>query len=491
MAQINATQLLEMLAFPWHPFQALFLDKLGRDMNAIMGLFFLFIVSGYYGRVFNFIEKHFWSSVSVDQGDDLYDQVMSWISEQKPEKHSKTLSVRTVLGKDWNLDIGPEEEHRHLRMPAIQVTPAIGSTFYLRHKGHRISFRRDTIAGKGDGMKAAAEKEVITLRCFSTSPQPCRDLIDHIRLVHYTQCATMTTTTIRKPSEFYNRRLSTWTNSGQKECIIKDMEDYLNSSDMYTASGVPYRRGYLFHGPPGTGKTSFASALAGHLKADIHKVNLNSSEVDDELLIDLVANLRKGSILLIEDIDSAGLTRDDTPDSNDNFKSRITLAGFLNAIDGIASSQGHILIMTTNCRSKLDDAILRPGRVDIEEYFGNASKDTAKNMFIRMCSSLTAKTPANTLHPAKSIEEVRDLAMKFAEHIDDKKFSPAQIQGFLLQRRDPEKACADISDWVKAENAKLENMVGEPSAEGLSDNQIQVSRRFGMATSGGLFSWGT
>ncbi|OBT82968.1 hypothetical protein VE02_08463 [Pseudogymnoascus sp. 03VT05] len=291
---------------------------------------------------------------------------MSWISKQKPEERLKTLLVRTVLGKDWNPDVRPEEKHRHLRMPAIQVTLAIRSTFYLHHEGYRISFRRDTIASRGDGMKAAAEKEVITLWCFRT----------------------------------------------------------------------PYRCGYLFHGPPGTGKTSFIRALAGYLKADIYMLKLSSSEVDDEMLMLLVANLPKGSILLIEDIDSAGLTRDDTRDSNANIKSRITLAGFLNAIDGIASSQGHILIMTTNCRSKLDDAMLRPGRVDREEYFGNASKDTAINMFIRMCSP----------HTAKTTDDVRDLAMKFAEHIDDKKFSPAQIQGFLQQRRDPKAACADISD---------------------------------------------
>ncbi|KFY13914.1 hypothetical protein V491_06216 [Pseudogymnoascus sp. VKM F-3775] len=489
-----------MLTFPWHPFQTLLLDNLGRDMNAIVGLFFMLIVSGYHRQIVKFVEEQFSSSISVDQSDDLYDLVMSWISEQKPEEHSKTLSVRTVFGKDRNLDTGTEDKHRHLRMPAIQVTPAIGSTFHLRYKDYRISFRRDMIESKGDGTKPTAEKEFITLRCFSTSPRPCSDLIEHIRLAHYTQSATMTRTTIRKPSDSFNRRFSPWTKlatqpiesmnsvdleSGQKERIIKDMEDYLNSSEMYTASGTPYRRGYLFYGPPGTGKTSIVRALAGHFKVDIYLPNLSNYDLDDERFQLLMANLPKGSILLIEDIDAAGLTRDDTPDSNDSCDSKITLAGFLNAIDGIASSQGHILIMTTNCRSKLDDAMLRPGRVDIEEYFGNASKDTAKNMFIRMCSP----------HTAKTIEEMRRLATEFAEHISDKKFSPAQIQGFLQQRRDPEKACADISEWVKGENTKcesgmqLDNIAGKSSAEVSSDNQ--VSRKFGMAFLGMLFSWVT
>lgn len=116
------------------------------------------------------------------------------------------------------------------------------------------------------------------------------------------------------------------------------MEDYLNSLDIYTALGVPYYYGYLFYGPPRTGKTSFIRALAGHLKANIYILSLSSSNLNDKLALLLVSNMLTGSILLIEDIDSASLTHNNTPNSNGNFKSRITLVGFLNAIDGIALS---------------------------------------------------------------------------------------------------------------------------------------------------------
>lgn len=233
--------------------------------------------------------------------------------------------------------------------------------------------------------------------------------------------------------------------SGQKERIMKDMEDYLKSSDRYTIRGIPYRRGYLFHGPPGTGKTSFTLALAGHLKADICILSLSGSGLDDEDLLLLVSKLPRSCILLVEDIDVAGLTRDDTSDNDDRKKTtKITLSGFLNAIDGITSPQGHILIMTTNCPSKLDPAILRPGRVDVMELIDKATKETAKSMFIRMCSSGIVT------------EEVRNLATQFVTYVEDKSFSPAELQGFFQQRRDPKKACAEISEWVKVEKLKGE-----------------------------------
>ena len=69
--------------------------------------------------------------------------------------------------------------------------------------------------------------------------------------------------------------------------------------------GIPYRRGYLLHGPPGSGKTSFIQALAGALSYDICVLNLSERGLADDKLFHLLSNVPERSFVLIEDIDAA------------------------------------------------------------------------------------------------------------------------------------------------------------------------------------------
>lgn len=69
--------------------------------------------------------------------------------------------------------------------------------------------------------------------------------------------------------------------------------------------GIPYRRGYLLHGPPGSGKTSFIQALAGSLSYDICLLNLSERGLADDKLFHLMSNAPERSFILIEDIDAA------------------------------------------------------------------------------------------------------------------------------------------------------------------------------------------
>lgn len=74
---------------------------------------------------------------------------------------------------------------------------------------------------------------------------------------------------------------------------------------IYYYTGIPYRRGYLLHGPPGSGKTSFIQALAGHLGYDICLLNLSERGLADDKLNHLLSNAPERSIVLIEDVDAA------------------------------------------------------------------------------------------------------------------------------------------------------------------------------------------
>lgn len=78
-----------------------------------------------------------------------------------------------------------------------------------------------------------------------------------------------------------------------------------NSLRLIACLGIPYRRGYLLHGPPGSGKTSFIQALAGSLNYNICLMNLSERGLTDDKLNHLLGLVPERSFVLLEDIDSA------------------------------------------------------------------------------------------------------------------------------------------------------------------------------------------
>lgn len=84
----------------------------------------------------------------------------------------------------------------------------------------------------------------------------------------------------------------------------------INSNFRYVQRGIPYRRGYLLHGLPGTGKTSFISALAGHFGYSICMLSLSERTLDDDRLNYLLNNAPPNCFVLLEDIDAAFVSRE-------------------------------------------------------------------------------------------------------------------------------------------------------------------------------------
>jgi chaperone BCS1 len=143
-----------------------------------------------------------------------------------------------------------------------------------------------------------------------------------------------------------------------RERLVDDLTRFMAEEETYVRLGLPYHRGYLLHGPAGTGKTSIAKVLAGHLGLDIYVLPLSSMQADTDLSR-MLANVGSRAMLLLEDIDvvHAAKSRDDTTPG-------ISLSGLLNALDGVATPHGSIHLMTTNKLDVLDEALTRPGRAD-------------------------------------------------------------------------------------------------------------------------------
>jgi SpoVK/Ycf46/Vps4 family AAA+-type ATPase len=148
-----------------------------------------------------------------------------------------------------------------------------------------------------------------------------------------------------------------------------------------------------------------------------------------------------------------GEDEDEDDDEEKPQLSRVSLSGLLNAIDGVAAPEGHILIMTTNKPEKLDEALVRSGRISVRVGFEKATGEQAKDIFMRMywheeekSESYRSKKGAPT--PSDEHDSLKTLAQQFGEQIPEHVFSPADLQDFLLTRRkDPQRAIDELEGW--------------------------------------------
>ena len=170
---------------------------------------------------------------------------------------------------------------------------------------------------------------------------------------------------------------------GVKERIVEDIEAFLAAREWYLDRGIPYRRGYLLWGPPGTGKSSFIQALAGYLDFNIAMLHLSERGLTDDRLMHLLSNVPPRSIVLLEDADAAFGNRRMQRDADGYQGANVTYSGLLNALDGVASAEERIIFLTTNHVERLDEALVRPGRVDMTVKLGEASLFQAQELWDR------------------------------------------------------------------------------------------------------------
>ena len=503
------------------------------------------------GSIYRYAQKVCLSSVHINEDDMLYQYVMRWMTDhQLDTKSFRSVKATTPQKSSWedeedatktidqNFKIDHLISYRTIigRMP-IKLQPFENSHIF-RYKANWILFRHQ-IHRPNPIFQDPRERGYIHLECLGRSLAPLRLLLQEMQ--SYNIEKSMSTINVFRAISHPN--VTRWQkvisrpsrdirtvilDKTKKQDLLQDINEYLHprTRRWYANHGIPYRRGYLFSGAPGTGKTSLTSALAGVFGLDIYVLSLLDPSLNESQLMRLLSEVPSRCIVLLEDVDAAGLGKRSnisgkrdlknkknslapTPDLVASAaqpgvpppKTEISLSGLLNAIDGVSSHEGRILIMTTNSPDDLDKALIRPGRVDMHIAFELPSHAEIYELFLSMYADFgtsdatatitTAKTatimttpPSPPLTPkdadskegskpvtekapqilsavAKSGKqdikleyqpsaELETLGRQFAAFLPEGKLSLASIQGFLLQYKNrPKEACENVGRWCE------------------------------------------
>ncbi|KAH9836523.1 P-loop containing nucleoside triphosphate hydrolase protein [Rhodofomes roseus] len=351
----------------------------------------------------SFLET-FWLVATIDQNQDqdAYRWVLYWLSHQKFWNAARVVDVST--SEQFGLEATEEDEDEETSSSRkLTYLPDLSKSYKMWYKGRYMVVTRES------------RWSTMQLSIFSRDRAVLHNFMEDARQLYKAAEKKCVSIYAADTGGFWNfmtarpkRPLtSIIMDPGVKERLLNDARNFLASRKWYSDRGIPYRRGYLLYGAPGSGKTSVIHSIAGELGLDVYIVTVSRAGMDDTALTELISNMPRRCIALMEDIDAAfkrGVTRELLPESgsmsprggeqkkdgDDDDKgpkpveeaaSRVTLSGLLNALDGIGAQEGRILFATTNNYKALDPALCRPGRMDLHVEFRLASRYQAENLY--------------------------------------------------------------------------------------------------------------
>ncbi|KIK56980.1 hypothetical protein GYMLUDRAFT_247260 [Collybiopsis luxurians FD-317 M1] len=458
----------------------------------------------------------FFLTAHFSQEDYPYDWLMHWLSKQPAWGRSREFEITTrsagrhSLTQNTTGDLEEEEDDNELvhgrRKRKVAFMPSVDTTHTIYYRGHWLRITRSKRYpdyGHAGSLKISvvARNNDILKKLVLEAKRDYEKDAEH--RVHIFMADTSYGCWQWNGARQKRPMSSIVLQPGVKDMLLADCKDFLCSEDWYAERGIPFRRGYLLHGVPGSGKTSLIHSLAGELGLDIYVVSLSSKGMSDNTLTTLMGNVPSRCILLLEDLDAA-FTRSVSRDSSSTGApkestataaattevtdgSTLSLSGLLNSLDGVAAAEGRLLFATTNHIERLDPALSRPGRMDVWINFTHATKWQAEGIFkcffpsqkseepVSASSSTTSlvtddsqknlpgpKRKSTHSIPVLSEQEINDLAKAFAEAIPEDELSVAALQGYLLKNKTRPRECVEeVAEWVIKERETREKLKKE------------------------------
>jgi chaperone BCS1 len=316
------------------------------------------------------------AQVTVKSEDPVFWWIVNWLSTSEYGRTARRMRLESKSAHASDApSSGPQQE-------AVYVLSPSDGMHWFFHRSALLVVNRGKENGGATGANLRLREE-ITLRAFTWN---ARSVI--ARLIQDARESTASGDAVTRvythsgwnwctPFDVPQRPMaSVILRCGVAETLLADAAEFFDRREWYRERAIPWRRGYLLYGPPGCGKSSIAHALASELDLSVAALSLASVQGDGALR-DLMVNLPRKCLLLIEDIDAAFVQREAKEIESVSF------SGLLNVIDGIAAAEGRILVMTTNHIERIDAALRRPGRADFEILIDVADEGQAARMYRR------------------------------------------------------------------------------------------------------------
>lgn len=379
----------------------------------------------------NTLEKKFIIKIDIQSNDDVFIWFTQWISTQKFMLKNRLLSVG--ISKSGINDNTLNDDDNETDIPKLVFSPAPGNHFFF-YKGRLVWINRDR-------KEPSMEKgefflyEKFTIKMLGMDRTIAMQMVEDAREFIKEKERGKTAIYINRYSNWNRLKLqhrrkisSVILKNNLQDKVLHDVKWFIKNEKWYLEKNIPYRRGYLLHGEPGTGKTSLVKAIAGEIKSNLYSINFSKDMSDNDFTY-LMTNLPTHSILLIEDIDFIFEKR---KKKDEDIK--VSFRTLLNVMDGVLSPEGVMIFLTTNHKEKLDKALLRAGRIDMDCYIGYSTKEQTEKLFENFYGNTNGK------------------AKLFSKNIL-KKITPSEIiNHFLINKNDMNAAIENIKLLNKKHN---------------------------------------
>jgi len=251
--------------------------------------------------------RHYMMTLEVPCRDKSYQWLLQWITTRGAVQ-TQHLSVETQF----------KQSEAGKVSTSYYFIPSVGVHFF-QYKNNWIRVERTREQHTLD-LHMGIPWETVTLTALGRDRQLYSSMLEEARLVALKQTEGKTILYTALGSEWKQfgaprkrRPLgSVVLDTGVAERILNDVKEFMGNPQWYSQRGVPYRRGYLLSGPPGCGKSSFITALAGELECVVCVLNLSERGLTDDRLNHLLNTAPLQSIILLEDIDAAFVSREDS-----------------------------------------------------------------------------------------------------------------------------------------------------------------------------------